>query len=784
MRKGMRLKKWTGRSQRRISVRVLCMVCVCVCMCVCSSTVHAQSLGAAARTVSESKRTMDYLESNYLNKELIEAEFKVESRLNEARVAYELKKYDNAASLFLDVVSRTGPELESYRTALFYLSDSLFKIRNVIGARGYLRKLIKLGKGPYFQESLRKLLEIAYETRNYDGVDEVYAMLDAQSSSNLSASVNYLRGKTLNAQKKFSDARIYFEKAASGSERLAPQARYFSAVTLVSEKKLDEALTRFGDLIKGKPQTPEAKRVRLLSFLSMGRLHFEAGRFSESIDFYNRIPQESDLFVAAMYEATWALVQLKEYIAARDNVELITTIDPNPKTYTRAMLLRADIALRIKEYDVALDSFQDILDRYDPVKTQIDEFVATHQNLEVFFQGLVKDDLTLSVPQGLPVIRTDFVAQSPQEWLSEGSLLNKTKTMIGDVATMREDIRQSLKIVDEIEVRLASNSRVEAFPKIAEGIARSVELETQLLQLRRVLLERELDLLKPSLSTSVSAQIQTLESELRLLDKSSGEIPGTLDALNERQEKVDNDFKRLRQRVDDLGYVIDNLRAELAAVDIYMRTQSVPLPQEEVKKVAAMREELRHSLKILEEQRQALRKEVELVRRRVDTGSVISNDERSTRVAWRKKMAQISDALVSHHGNISSDELFEIQTYRQEIASLEARTQGFHDKMYQVADRKLDDIRHQVANERKLLTTHAQSIDAMIKTSREVAGGLAYQNFLSKKQQFEQTVLRSDVGTIDVLYHKKEDSTKEINTLFKQRTEALQTLQESFDELR
>ena len=104
--------------------------------------------------------------------------------------------------------------------------------------------------------------------------------------------------------------------------------------------------------------------------------------------------------------------------------------------------------------------------------------------------------------------------------------------------------------------------------------------------------------------------------------------------------------------------------------------------------------------------------------------------------------------------------------------------------MFSIVDRKLDDVKKQLVAERTMLTDELKTLDALVLSSRQVAGGLAYQNFVGKKAQFEKTILRADVGQIDVLYQKKEDSTNEINKLFQQRTRELKALQESFDDLR
>lgn len=158
-------------------------------------------------------KRIDTLEARYLQPELITAKFSVDKRFNDGKVAYNLGQYGQASVLFLDVISKTTPQAYvGYAEALYLLGDSLYKQRNFVGARSFLRQLVALGPAASnYQQALKTLLEIAYKTNNYNEINEIYAKLDNQSE--LSPSLNYLRGKTLFGQKRYAEARAYFDKA-------------------------------------------------------------------------------------------------------------------------------------------------------------------------------------------------------------------------------------------------------------------------------------------------------------------------------------------------------------------------------------------------------------------------------------------------------------------------------------------------------------------------------------------------------------------------------------------
>ena len=439
----------------------------------------------AAGLLSRTERSLDDIEARYLNPELAATNLPIATRFSDGKVAHTIGDYEKASILMLDVVTRTDSSFAPRREALFILADSLYELRNFIGSRGYLRELVDMGSGEYYQESLEQLLEIAYETRNYEGVDSLYSKLDGSRA--VSAPVDYLRGKTLFSQEDFPAARASFERAAK-EPALFAQASYYIGVCHTSEGNLDAARKTFATLETPKGQSFDDERIANLASLAIGRLAYEEGEYNEAIRFYNKIPRNDPAFVDAAYEATWALVQLGELVAARRNVDVILFSEPEPERYTEVMLLRATLSVREKDYDTALASFRDVLDRYDPVREQFDAFSAQHDDLGAYFASIVNENLELRIPPGLPSIRTDYAEKTPREWLTGGSRMKRALTMTGDLAVTREDIAGSLAELDQIEARLGSNARADSFPVIREGLSRSTSIESQLIDLRAALL--------------------------------------------------------------------------------------------------------------------------------------------------------------------------------------------------------------------------------------------------------------------------------------------------------
>lgn len=743
---------------------------------------QAQSASSLQGKLGQISKQVDDLEKRYVKPSLLKTEFSAETRFNDAKVAYVLKQYGKSSVLFLDVITRTkANNFVGYREALYLLSDGLFRSRNHVGAKTFLNQLVALGSGKYYQEALQLLLEISFTMNDYKDIQDVYAKLEQQG--NLTNATKYLRGKTRYKQGQFKEAMQDFDAAASDA-KLYYVATYYSAVCNVSLKQFDAAMNKYKSIVKTKPKTPRDLDVFYLSYMAMGRLAYEQGKYDESLLHYNKLPRTNKHFITAMYEATWALVQKKSYKSAKQNIEVLLYNDPNPQLYTRAMLLRADLSLRIKDYKTAQSAFEDVLERYDPIKQQMDEFAKQHQDLQGFFASLVDDNLVMATPPGLPVIKTQFAKEAPEQWLNRGRLIGKANILAKDVLLARREVRDSSKMLDEIDARLNSDTRVKSFPMISTGLGVALALDSQLIELRRDILQREHALLKGSMRPDEAQLWSKLQGDLNALGTAYKKIPTSEKGLDAREKKVARDFAALRKKVDKLSYEINNMKAEANAIDVYLQTQSLLLSKEAKAKVDGERALLKQELAALEKQRTQMRKLLDVARQEVGYGSVLSPMEYATRDAYRKKLGELSNVLGAVRGRVANGELGQLASVRSGIAPQEARLAGYRKKLNETVQTRVGELKKQVANERTLLQTHKASLGQLTGSTRDAVASIAYHNFLLKKEEFTKIVLRADVGKIDVLYQGKDDATREINKLFQQRTNELKSLQEAFEDVR
>lgn len=734
----------------------------------------AQGVNELAAEVQSFEGSVSKLEKRYLKPAMLASRYKLEARYNDARVAYFMQDYSRASVLLVDVVrNEKFKGLQSYREALFLLGDSLFQMRNYVAARRYFEQVFEAGPGSFYEQAAGRLLEIAYLTKNFDRLDDLYARLQG---GNMGAAISYLSGKAFYEQKNYAKARENFARAATNPE-YALTAEYFRGVTYAAEGKIAEAKQVFEAIPRGTtPTNAREYEIVDLAWLALGRLAYEDGDIEHAIDYYNRVPKGSPHYDRMLWELTWVLVSRGNYQEARRNVDIIQFLeDPDPDIAAQSQLLRADLSLKLDEYDAARADYAAVLDKFTPAAEQMNAFVAKHEDLPTFFNVMVEESMAGVDSNVLPPL--------VDEWIQNDPDMRAASQMLSDVQVMDRQIRDSYRMLDEISARLNSSTRVQTFPELAEGMSHGIAAEARLIEIRQKLLAAQYDIVGGSMSDADKARWAQMLEELAAIQEKFDAMPATRQQVQERSTMVFDELDRLRRRVDQIGYELDAQRAQLSAVDNYLQNDyGQPLNTKQRKDVEDARARLRQTIDELTKTKEALEHELNLNRQLMGSGDSVMHAERQLRLEYRAKLDAARDFLNSFGG--SDARLQTIANARAKMPALEQRLDSYFAKMDELVGEKVDELQQDIAVERELIDDHRRSMQELVSASQSGAGVLAYLNFMKAQHEFNEIVLRGDVGLIDVAWEQKEDLSTKISDLFEERTSELRLLQEAFEEVR
>ncbi|MGM0557312.1 MAG: hypothetical protein ACQEVA_13090, partial [Myxococcota bacterium] len=453
---------------------------------------------------------------------------------------------------------------------------------------------------------------------------------------------------------------------------------------------------------------------------------------------------------------------------------------PDPSFVPKVKLLKADLHLRLEQYDQSSVAYQDVVESFEPVKVQMNEFTARNDNVKAFFESLVEKDIGGAEPEYLPPI--------VKQWVQENNTLEDAKLTLSDLQMIRDDIDDSRDTLDQIEARLSSGARVKSFPKLAEGLSVGIEVESRLIDLREAMLDREYQLLKSELNAAEQQEWASLQERTEEMEAKYDEMPKTRQEVQQRSERLEERFEELRSALDDVSYEIETQQKQLEAIDTYLEDNpDHGFSEAELDKIAAQKRALRQNLGELKTVRKDLQQEVAVARQQVGVGDQVSDMEGRVRKRYLEQLARQRSFLNSIRSRADSGSrqgLEDIQSARRILPGIESQLEGFFRKMNELVGEKTKGLRQSLLNERQMLARLDNQAATLMADSKDVTAGAAYASFMAVKRDFDQIILRGDVGLIDVAWRKKEDQTNDINQLFEDRTAQLKALQESFEEIR
>lgn len=739
---------------------------------------HAQTLDELVVKAESFDGTLGRIEQRYLTPALLESQFRLETRFNDARVAYFLQDYVRASIMFVGVIEYPAVrQFDSYRDSLYMLGDSLYQMRNNKAARSFFRQLVDLGPGQYYQEAVVRLLEIASATNDFDGVEALYSRLDTMQ--NVNPMLSYMRGKTLYRQKKYAEAREWFQRASQSSE-YAFVARYYEGIAFSAQRLFAPAREVFLSIIQSVPRTPTDSNVVDMAYLALGRLAYEEGDYDSAVEYYIQLPRTSPSFERSLHELTWALISRGSNRAALRNVDILLLSNPHPTFVPEAKLLMGDLALRLGEHEQARSVYQDVINTFLPVHQDLTAFIADHDDLDTFFVDLVRRDLEGGQAQYLPPLVTD--------WAAESKSMTSAKELVQSNLMTQEDIDEALAAIGEIEALLGSGSAVEAFPQITEGISLGIETENQIIELYESLLVYERTYLESMMTAEERSRFDQLEQQLNQLKSQYATLPKNREELRARQAKVGDKFSKMRRELDSVAYEIDTLRVNLHGIETYIRSNPLEsMPAEDRRKFDEMRVEMHETIKQLDKQRANLQRELDISRRDVSVGDQVASRERVLRGQYLQMLQQQSEFLAALHGRAPADlrgNLQRIAQARARLPGAAARLQQFFVSMDEIVTERVREVQKDLDLEYAVLMGYQQELDLIKANSEETAAALALLNYQAVGRQFEEIILRGHVGLIDVSWRKKESVTTEINQLFENRASELQLLRDAFQDVR
>lgn len=742
--------------------------------------VRAQSLDDATREVIDLEGQTSRLLQQPLRRAARRSPTYVEERLTDGELFYRLQDYVRASIIFTDIVENF-PQHRAYPDALYYLGDSLYRAGDYLGARTRFRELIEhAGDTRYrdhLQRALGRLIEIAIQTRDFDGVEGYFAALSRIPPSEIEATTNYYRAKYLynravpseellageeNVQidlAMLEQARQSFEAVQAGSPYY-PQARYFIGVIHTIREQYPQAIEAFRRVLRSPAETEEQREVIELTQLALGRLYYETDQLDQAVEAYQAVPRTSSNFHIALYEIAWVYIRMGDSIRAERALEVLSVAAPDSRFIPDAKILRANLLLRNGRLDDANQLFREVAAEFGPVRRELDQMLQEHAADPIgYFRQLVRENMD-------SFDATSFLPPLAQRWASLEGNMDRALSVLGDLAQARQLVRETSELIERLDAAISQPNRMVVFQDLRLHAERATAIRTRAARVRR-------DLLRQFENEGGGGDLASIREQRRAIERYLDGMPVDEAEFAQFDDEVLSRYRRLGRELGRMEVELTGMEARIVAMERYLTDTAA---QRDASGAEAIRRELEgHRASVAEYREQIRQLEIALEASRLQVGPGDARYQRHDQL--RREHARLAALERERIGNPRVSALFE------RIDTIERQLDAREQEVLQVVEERVADIRRQLREESENLIGYRQALTGLESETEEVVGGVTYENFLQVQHRFYDLVLRADVGRIDVAWARREEHRMRVEMLTRERAREMRALDDEFREI-
>ncbi|MDX2091190.1 MAG: tetratricopeptide repeat protein [Kofleriaceae bacterium] len=713
-----------------------------------------------------------------------------ERRLVDAQTAYALGNFDDAALVLFELSSKPGNEQEA---ATFYLGEALFQKGDKGAARAYFGQIAQKPASKYHQQSLIRLVEIAIAQNDTTDIDATLSALDRSSPS--SAQIPYVKGKWAFSQGKLDEAITLFQAVPKGSQWELQSLYYLGAVN-VAKRDLARATELYTDLIGRRAKTAPERRVVELSQLALGRLYYERDQLAKSIDSYLLVDRHSDLFPEALYEVAWVYVKGKQFDKALRALELLALSEPTSNKTPTVRLLEGNLRIRKAQLlrqaiitNTVDAEHKDPVIEYDKAAAVFEEtnrlYFPSYQSVATMLEG--GTDAGDYIAQLAGRSSTVFQATAPipeaaAQYLRDEPEVQRVVANQSDLGTIQAHLTEAEANVARLEAVLAADDKSVVYPGLASRRARIGQIQRELIDVRADLADQQLALIAQSGDVAqASGNRKTLLAQLQAMPDADAAHAAMLTEARDGYEKID-------ETVSEISGALDSSQAVAVALRTYVSTP----PTEGMAAIAPeQKQTVNTELAATAAEAFAIEKELAEIRSELQLGRDLAgvgdaslaqaHDLRQQVMAAQDAEQRVLTGFASASRDRSkSSRLVGLADRAQKIAT-ELDTTDRH--INSIVDKALENAKATLAQEHKLIDEYKAELAEYEVESRAIGGTVLGASFQNVKAKFYDIVIRTDVGSIDVLWSQKEDADDDLKRLNLTQSRELKQLRDEFKDI-
>lgn len=307
--------------------------------------------------------------------------------LDKGQKLYRQEKFAEAANeFFLESKKKKSSSAE------WWLAKSLRSLELYYSSSKYLSRLIskeQKGDQGIFKNAIVELSEINGVSDL--GQTQILALFNKDLKSNYipqegSNFYYFYRGVEYFSNQRYQEAEAQFRKVGSGTAYYAKSIFNLGIIAAIGNRS-EEAIEYFQKIqdISGSRRNKEWLIEQ--ANLNIARTYYQMGNFVKSIEYYSKIPRNSDNWLRAIFEAAWAFLLIDKPNSTLGNLLTINSPFFENRFFPESYILEAITYLRMCRYDKVKEAMANFKTRYSYVLKDISQVINdSKRNSKLLFR--------------------------------------------------------------------------------------------------------------------------------------------------------------------------------------------------------------------------------------------------------------------------------------------------------------------------------------------------------------------------------------------------------------
>lgn len=702
-------------------------------------------------------------------------------RYEDAVYAFLIGNHEDAAMLFFSLVESDAlPAAVLTRDSEWYLAECLFEMGNYSTALEAYRVIESQGRRhPFFEDAVIRMLEIHGISKDFEQVQSMFRTYFIDPGQ-----PNYIEPNDLI---RYTIGKVYYRRGADGYSRakgvfseVSPssdyysRARYFMGTILSAEGEYETAKDEFARAAEAEPNSADTREVQELSWLALARLNYETGDYVQATEYYQRLDSSSKYFADQLYELAWTYIKQERWAEALQAIEIFLIAFPEHRYTMQLQITQGHLHMKSEGYEKALVSYEMVVRQYGPVRARLGALSAERNSASQIFEQMQEEDL-FTEHLGLPMYAVEMLVTDDE--------VARAVHATEELSRQRHELSATQEIIEEVQSALSNtDGSVGMYRTGYQGIQ---DIQEMSLGVRTEIVGAELDYLIETVSEDQRPELRLLREEFLLLGATSEDLQGAATVAAGRYDQRREEVHAVQAAAREVQEINAALREEVDALNNLLETAYMTDDDDEY--VRILIEEVEMEIASSEQRLSVLQSTGVEDRLMSLVPEYVGDENLEEWVALAGDYSELHRLLGAYWRTIRTAERDELRSQIDDLwtrlTSVDQTARETRGRLEDTEAREMVMLRNRFESEQRLVDdTH----DALAHTSsgaERLAANITQDEFGRLQEQFAETIMRADVGIVDVYWIRKTEVSDEATRLRQEQADRLDELDRRFQVL-